>query len=49
MGNGSTLASAVVECKKNSGDEASPGIAAMAVEGYVAQRSPILCAGHVIG
>ena len=47
-GNGSTLASAVIECKENSGDEASLGIAAMAVEGNVAQRSPIWCARHVI-
>ncbi len=47
-GNGSTLASAVIECKENSGDEASLGIAAMAVEGNVAQRSPIWCARYAI-
>ena len=47
-GNGSTLAGAIVECKEDSGDEASSGIAAMAVEGNIAERSPILCAGHVI-
>lgn len=47
-GGGRTLASAVIECKENPGHEASSGIAAMAVEGNVAQRSPILCARHAI-
>ena len=47
-GNGNTLAGTVIECEEDSGNEASFGIAAMAIEGDVAQRSPILCARHVI-
>ena len=43
-----TFACAIIESKKYSGDEASPGIAAMSVEGDIAQGSPICCAGHCI-
>ena len=45
---GSTFACAIIESKEYSGDEASPGIAAMTVQGDIAEGSPICCAGHGI-
>lgn len=42
------FSSAVVEGQKYSGDESSPGIAAMAIDGNIAEGSPICCARHLI-
>lgn len=44
-----TCASAIIECQEDSGDEPSPGIAAVAIDGNIAERSSISCARHFIG
>jgi len=43
-----TFASAVIEGKKDPGDESSAGIAAVTVDGNIAERSAICCARHLI-